>query len=224
MWQVLIDLTGQRFGRLTAVSRVPHVRKTATRWNCVCDCGKRVIVRRADLRYGGTRSCGCFRDEKARAQQTTHGKTKTLEYSSFRAIKSRCLKTTSKDYPRYGGSGIKLHPAWVKDFEAFLAHVGPRPTPKHSIERINVRGNYEPGNVRWATAKEQANNRTNTIYVTFRGERLSLLEAVAKSGTSLCYGTIKHRVTHGWNAEAALLTPRLRKQKRATQNNLAGVR
>jgi hypothetical protein len=151
------DITGQRFGRLVAIERLGRI-EGITLWQFACDCGAYPIRRLQSVVAGLTKSCGCIVKE---GSHRTHGKSKTnSEYSVWCAMKSRCHRKTSSNYHRYGAKGIKVCDRWLNDFESFLKDMGPRPSLKHSIDRIDSMGNYEPGNCRWATAKEQALNTT----------------------------------------------------------------
>ena len=115
-----------------------------------------------------------------------HGATKTVEYRIWRGIKARCLYPNVKCYPRYGGAGITISPLWVNDFLAFLAEIGPRPTPDHSVDRIDATKGYEPGNVRWATRVEQANNKPNqNVRLTYRGKTRTMSEWARHVGLSV---------------------------------------
>lgn len=162
-----IDLCGQRFGRLIVVRRAPNTGRT-TRWECVCDCGGFAMPAAQDLRKGRTVSCGCNRNEKSRLGKPRHGGTsggiKAPEYLSWRAMLARCYYPGDISYKRYGGRGItvcdrRVHGAeGALGFTCFTADMGPRPVGM-SLDRIDVDGNYEPGNCRWATAAQQANNR-----------------------------------------------------------------
>lgn len=144
----------------------------------------------------------------------THGAARkgqwTAEYKTWRGMKARCLIPGSSGFFKYGARGIKIAPEWVDDFPAFLEHIGTRPTDTHSLERIDNNGNYEPGNVRWATPIEQARNRRSSRFLEYRGERRTLSEWAERTGMSP--HNIKQRVDKlGWSVEKALSTPKGKK-------------
>lgn len=164
------DITGQRFGRLVAIRQVENTVPTKTnlkgfpRWECLCDCGNLTVGTRVQLRTGKKKSCGCLRKEIAaeslRKTATHHGVGKHILYGTWWQIVQRCTNISHKNYSQYGGRGITIHPAWMKP-EVFIreieASLGVRPE-KCSLDRINNDGNYEPGNVRWATQSDQVRN------------------------------------------------------------------
>lgn len=160
----LTDYIGLTFGRLRVREELVHLRTRHDRvYRCECECGRMTTVARTNLRNGHSRSCGCLGRELRAMRNRTHGRTKTPEYRIWRNIKTRCTNQNNVAYPLYGGRGISLYEPWAKSFEAFLADVGLRPSPSLTLDRINNDGNYEPGNVRWATPKEQANNRRTRV-------------------------------------------------------------
>lgn len=135
----------------------------------------------------------------------THGLSRTKEYSCWQHIKLRCLKPDSPGFPEYGGRGITLHPKWIKDFMAFFNYVGKAPSKKHTIERINNDRGYIPGNVKWATKKEQANNRRkqrNIALIKFKGKKLTKKEWANLSG--LTPSSIRWRLRRGWPLDKVL--------------------
>lgn len=152
----LIDLTGQRFGRLTVRSRTRI--GVATAYVCDCACGKTTTVRSQSLRLGDTTSCGCARADKMRAEKTKHGQYGSPTYNSWRAMLARCYDSKHQQFKDYGGRGISVCQRWAGSYADFAADMGERP-PKTSIDRIDPDGNYEPGNCRWATPTEQNRNK-----------------------------------------------------------------
>ena len=156
------DLTGQTFGRLTAIRRV----KTGTRaavWRWRCACGNRKNIQGSSVTSGNTRSCGCLHSESARRigkSRRTHcqtiGRHPTAEYAAFLDAKKRCTNPKATGYENYGARGIRFK---FRSFEEFLAALGPRPSSKHELDRIDVNGNYELTNCRWSTRSIQVHNQ-----------------------------------------------------------------
>jgi len=153
----LIDMTGRKHGRLTVIQRSPKPEFRA-QWQCRCDCGKVVIVDGVKLRSGHTKSCGCLRDHLFNQRIFKHGETESVEYETWCRMKDRCLNPRNPEFRNYGGRGITISPQWVNNFPQFLLDIGRRPLST-SIDRINVDGNYEPGNCRWANATIQRHNQ-----------------------------------------------------------------
>ena len=158
------DLSGKVFGRLTALS----VKKGDGRvkWNCVCICGKTKLVWALSLKSGKTQSCGCLQKEKTSLFKTTHGQTashlpnkETKEYKAWCLMKYRCNNPNYKEFNNYGGRGITVCDRWLHSFENFFEDMGKKPTSKHTLDRKDPNGNYEPSNCRWATQSQQVKNR-----------------------------------------------------------------
>ena len=162
------DLTGQRFSRWLVI-RFSHIEqpRRAAHWLCQCDCGTKRIVRAQQLISGQSKSCGCLKVEIFVANTTKHGhsssifpKGRSSEYLAWQSMKDRCTNPNNKQFKDYGGRGIKVCKRWHNSFEAFLADMGMKPSPEHSLDRYpNNDGNYEPKNCRWATWKQQASNK-----------------------------------------------------------------
>lgn len=202
----LIDLSGQRFGRLTVIQRVGTTKHGHPTWLCKCDCGKEHVVVGNDLKSGDTTSCGCYGHEVRVKQLTIHGGKGTRLYRTWQSMKRRCCNPNAAFYKDYGGRGIKVCKEWLHDFEAFHNWaINNGYTDELTIDRIDENGDYCPGNCRWATQKQQANNKRNTVRLTWNGETKTLGEWSELVG--IPKATIKNRIKLGWSIERALTTP-----------------
>lgn len=204
-----IRLEGVTYGFLKVLRRVGSNKKGNATWRCRCTCGEEVVVPSDKLRGGLKKSCALnghmYRDP---SKPEWHA----LTYRSWDGMRERCLNKSCKNYPNYGGRGIKIAPRW-NDYHTFLVDMGKRPSKDLTIERIDVNGDYEPGNCRWATRAEQSRNMRNSVFVTYQGKRMLLIDLVAELGLSkqVVYQRLKLR----WPLANALALP-VRPKRRKT--------
>lgn len=207
------NLSGRTFGRLTAVGPIRKVKDKSGRslivWQCRCSCGNVIETRSCNLISGDTASCGCLHIDTVVARSTKHGHAKrsgeSPEFSAWARMVSRCEQPSMRNYAYYGGRGIKVCDRWRHSFSAFLEDMGPKPTRRHSIDRIDFDGDYEPSNCRWATHLEQmANTRRNRMLTAF-GETLHMQEWCRRMGIK--QQLLWDRLSTGWPIEKALTTP-----------------
>lgn len=213
-----VNLTGQRFGRWTALYDTGETAAGGNRlWLCRCDCGTERVLRSASLRLKSAKprqkasqSCGCLMRELARDSHLKHGHAQggelSAEYRTWMGMKARCYQQRHSSYAFYGAKGIIVCDRWRQSFDAFLADVGPRPSPKHTLDRINSRGHYEPGNVRWATMKQQQLNRTNNRWITAFGRTQTVTQWADE--LHMDPRTIRQRISAGATTEQALQSHR----------------
>lgn len=188
----LIDLHGQRFGRLLVVG-LGDIQNTTPRWKCVCDCGNESLVSGSSLRTGRQQSCGCLKLEKLIAREVTHGLSRSTEYSIWNAMKYRCGNPNSDAFHRYGGRGINVCEAWIHSFENFLSDMGPRPSKNHTVERRDNSVGYSKENCYWATYREQNSNTRKNVTVDDNGETVTVAEWARRHGISpqTVYGRLR---------------------------------
>jgi hypothetical protein len=207
----MIDMTGETYGRLTVLEMV---RRTDGRghgeWccRCRCACGSEAVVASINLRAGLTKSCTCARDEQVSLLNKSHGMSDTPTYRTWASMKLRCLNKRFPSYARYGARGISICERWLgeRGFENFFADMGPRPSPGHSIDRIDNSGNYEPGNCRWATPAQQIRNSRKARQITYRGRTMCIKDWAREFGVS--YSAILQRLGKlRWSIEKALTYP-----------------
>lgn len=198
------DLTGQIFGHLTVVG-IARMGDKGALWLCNCSCGKTTIQRGSTMKSGAVKGCGCRRKIESGMHKVTHGCTKTKEYRIWRGIKQRCLGKDTNHTKNYRDRGIKMCDRWAHSFENFIADMGRAPTPKHSIDRRNNDGNYEPSNCRWATDEVQHSNKRTTRMIEINGQSKPLFIWCKELG--LNYSTVSARIhRHGYSEYEALIT------------------
>lgn len=200
-----IDLTGQRFTRLLVDKRVANNSRGRAMWQCLCDCGKTTIVNATSLIGGNTKSCGCMKYEASIANgkaKKRHGMTKSKAWICWDSMLQRCNNPKHKSYPQYGGRGVRVCDHW-RVFENFYADMGE--PDGLTLDRIDVNGNYEKSNCRWATTKEQGRNMRSNRLLTLHGETHPMAYFTEKYGLSA--NLIADRLRRGWTVEQAILTP-----------------
>lgn len=163
------NLTGQRFTRLIVLSYA-GLKKNRTYWECRCDCGNVKAIAATRLKSAKTKSCGCYREGFLRERVATHRRTKSPEHIAWCSMNQRCTNPNASAFKYYGGRGITVCERWLHSFENFLSDMGEKPSLKHSIERRDVNGEYNPENCYWATPVEQARNKRNNRLLTYNGE------------------------------------------------------
>lgn len=198
------NLPGKVFSRLTVLHRDP---KRAGNFLCRCSCGVVKSIDGTAIADSVTRSCGClFKDT-----HTTHARSRSKEYRSWRGMMGRCYNKKIRSYHLYGGRGVIVDERW-HTFENFFADMGEAPSPTHSVDRFpDNSGNYQPGNCRWATAKQQALNRRNNRLLTFHGETLPATAWAERLG--IPESRVHGRIRHGWSAERIFTEPPQKKRR-----------
>ena len=213
-----VELAGRRLGRWTVIARVGSTAGKRSAWLCRCDCGTEKVVGSNALRggpSGRSRSCGCLRAERMSRMTRTHGQTHSPTHRSWSSMVVRCTNPNVRGYDAYGGRGIRVCDRW-RSFANFLADMGERPRGT-TLDRIDVNGHYEPGNVRWATRKVNCRNRRSNVRITIGSETLTLAEWCERNGVPR--DTARKRIEAGWPAANAV-----RARPRPKRPNGAGRR
>jgi hypothetical protein len=205
MSRLASDLIGQRFGRWTVIGTAPHDGNKKIQYLCRCDCGTVKPVRKQDLYRGKSLDCGCTRQEKTRKLKFKHGLHGHILYKTWKGMKNRCCNPHNSCFRRYGGRGIKVCERWLHSFEAFCNDLYPSYKPGTTLDRINNDGDYEPGNVRWATPVEQNNNTRRNVRLTWNGQTHTISEWAAV--LKIPVPRIKSRIQRGWPIERILTEP-----------------
>ena len=204
MTKNFIDMTGLTFGALSVVSRAENAKGGTARWNCRCSCGELRVIEGTGLRAGRHKSCGCLSPRFSSDRVTTHGMSRSRTYRIWHGMHGRCSdKSTGKERRNYYAKGIRVCERWA-EFERFLDDMGEAPDGM-SIDRIDGRKGYEPGNCRWATSIEQGNNTAANVRLAFGGEDMTISQWARRVGLKI--NTLVYRVRRGWTVERALTQP-----------------
>jgi hypothetical protein len=195
-----VNITGNRYGRLVVISYAGKV-KLNPYWNCRCECGNEKKVLAISLKNGDSKSCGCLQRELISKMASSHRMARTPEYTTWALIKQRCLNKNASNYKNYGGRGITICERWLESFENFIADMGKKPSPKHSIDRVDNELGYFKENCRWATIAQQSINKRNTVII----NKSTLAELAEKY--NIKYKTLHLRFAKGWTFDEATLTP-----------------
>ena len=195
----MVNLTGQKFGKLTAISISHKDKRLGAFWICLCDCGRNTVVYRGHLKSGHTKSCGCLWSKHGH----TTGYERTKTYYTWVSMRQRCDNPSNGVYGNYGGRGIKVCSRWMI-FENFLEDMGESPTGLQ-LDRIDNDGDYCKENCRWVTPEQNSRNKRDNRFLTLNGET----KCVAEWAEELCINsqTLYVRLFRGWSAEKALTTP-----------------
>jgi hypothetical protein len=198
-----IDITGQQFTYLTVV-RFDDRPSKVPRWICRCICGTEKSIWVADLKRGGAKSCGCMTGAMKSASLTKHGMSFHPAYRAWIELRSRCHNKNKDGYDLYGGRGIEACDRW-SEFDKFWEDMGPTWVGGLSIDRIDVNGDYTPGNCKWSTPKEQANNRRNNRMINTPRGRMQVGKASVIFGVNI--KTLQARIAYGWTDPAEMIKP-----------------
>jgi hypothetical protein len=207
----MIDLVGQKIGKLIVIKQTGKNKGGNYKWLCLCDCGKETVIRGGDLRNGHTKSCGCLKIEKITIHGCSIKSKKFGTYTSWEGMNQRCNNPNHKYYFYYGGRGIKICKRWRK-FPNFLKDMGERPI-RYQIDRIDNNGNYCKSNCRWVTRKQQARNKRNNHLIFYGGKTQCISAWSEEMGIS--EDVLRNRFERGWLIERALITPVQKHTKRS---------
>lgn len=196
----LQDITGKKFGRWTVIQQAGKTDRRMSLWLCRCTCGIERVVRQGALASGSSVSCGKHHLANLKHGYARKGK-RSPEYDAWINMRARCERATRKDFKRYGGRGIVVCKHW-KTFETFLQDMGQRPSPQHSVDRIDNNKGYSPENCRWALEEEQQRNRRDNHWVTYKGQRLTLSALARKTG--IPQPTLYQRLKRGLSVEKSV--------------------
>jgi hypothetical protein len=218
--KVATEFVPETFGRLTTIGPkfllpVGNKGEHKPKQVCHCECGNTTVVCTPGLYRGTTTSCGCYAMDILESRNTTHGDNRSKEHQTWQRLKSRCHNKNLPDYRYYGGRGIRVCDRWLEPlngYSNFLEDMGRKPSSLHTIDRIDVNGDYSPENCKWATRKEQCRNQTTNRLITAFGRTQCLADWSDEFG--IHQNTIRHRLRSGWDTETALSMPVTRQRKK----------
>ena len=193
-----LKLVGERFGRLLVTESAVNPDRKKSYWVCKCDCGTVKTVRASELRSGVTVSCGCYKLERIRK----HGLYGTPIYRKWASMRARCMYPSQVGYCNYGGRGIKVCDRWMT-FSNFFEDMGDIPKDTPQLDRLDNEGDYDPGNVEWASAKQNANNKRDSVKLEYQGRTQTVAEWADEIGIKRA--TLYYRISSGWPVEKAFM-------------------
>ena len=201
------DITGKKFGKLTAI-KLDHIERTKTGtvhyWLYRCDCGNEKVIRKGEVSQGGSQSCGCFLKESVQKRSKKHGQSHLRLYHIMHDMKQRCLNPNNKNYKHYGARGITIYKDWLDNFDSFYNWAINNGYKENlTIERINFNGNYEPNNCKWILLNEQSKNTRRTRFITVNNETYCLGDWAKKF--NMKYNTLKYHIDKDSNYIEKLL-------------------
>lgn len=200
------NITGLEVGRLKALRCLDSKFTSSSYYECQCSCGNLTNVTGAQLvRKRATVSCGCIAREIASARLLTHGMSHSTEFVSWDRMKARCYNANCPGYEKYGARGILMCDRWRNSFQNFFDDMGFKPTPEHTVDRIDNSKGYSPENCRWATKREQTHNSSQVKYLTFGGKTMVIMDWARE--LKMDRTTLGKRLSSGWSVEEALTTP-----------------
>lgn len=204
-----VNCVGQVFGKLTALECLGGNARGHFSYRFRCDCGNETVARISHVKSGQIKGCGC---SVGRTTKHGHwiGDEPTPEWLAWHTAKNRCTNPNNQAWGDYGGRGIRMCDRWLNDFGAFIADMGPRPSPKHSLDRVNNSLGYEPGNCAWRTRIEQSRNRRDNRMVEYDGRRVCVTEAMEIAGSPVRIDVVVKRLNAGWRVDDALTRRSLR--------------
>lgn len=198
----LIDIVGQRYGRLLVVGFIERRNKHSI-YKCLCDCGREVEASSNILRVGKKKSCGCYNSELIKTRSTTHGLTMHPLFRTWCDMKNRCYYVKHNRFLNYGGKGIKVHEPWLNFINFYNWATNNGWEKGLTIDRIDNNKNYEPNNCKFSTIKQQNRNRTTCKYIEYNGQKMTIVEWSEK--LNIPYGTLQSRLKRGWSVEKAFI-------------------